>query len=599
MPDGSPLKIRTMADDLKKAEKGEVSFAPYVSDTSAPLKIEKKFSSHTANPPEFREKEKKSLKDVLIQLGENENDSELPGTDENKETKEETKRKDESKLKELLSKMENLSRKHPESSATPSSPSSSPADHSVLTPSRPSQKGGEVGTQKEIKKEEIEKKREIKESQSYQSYKLPKKEKPVPEKEARKSESIKEMKEEMSLLRDQKATREEILRIEKELEEKKEKLEEIKRRKKAKEEGILEESGTYPGGEKKPKTGEDALREIEEKAAEEAETEAKADFGTSYLPPEARLLYNKAEHYSSVLNKVKEKRKTPEVSKIEKVFKDQKPPQKEKKKDPDREYRRFKKSFKSRYQAQLAERMSRRVIIALTVIMLIGIASVFAWFLVFKKSSENPSPHPSPKTAKVKEIEEFSSIRDEIVINLEEDERSVGLIAKINARAARLKREGRLANISRVIVKKEGAPISLRELLEELKIKIPSDTLDFFDDNRYNLILFEEVTGVKRLGLAMVTSNPSTTRLKFQSWENENIASRKIYRAFEPLFMGSRISSASQKRFRTGEYMGVKMRYLQIPDKNTSLDYLVYGDILVITTSKDSIFQVIEILISS
>ena len=598
MPDGSPLKIRTMADDLKRAEKGEVNFTPYVSDTSAPLKIEKKFSSHIVKPPEFKEEEKKSLKDVLIQLAENGDDLELSGANKNEETNEETEKKDKSKLKDLLSKMENLSRKHPTSSAAPSSPSSSLPDHFVLTPSHSFQKGSEIETQKEIKKEEIKGKSEIKESQFH---KLPKEEKSLPERRSRKIENIKEMKEEMSLLRDQKITREEILRIEKELEEKKEKLEEIKKRKKAKEEGVLEESGviTSTEREKKLRTGEEALREIEEKAAKEAETEAKADFETSYLSPEARLLYNKAEHHSSVLNKVKEKRKTPEVSKIEKILKDQKPPEKEKKKDPDREYRRFKKSLKSKYQARLAEKMSRRMIIALVVIMLIGIASVFSWFLVFKKSPKNPPLHPSPKVAKVEGIKEFSSIKDEIVINLEKDESGIGLISKINARAARLKREKRLANISRIIVKKEGVPISLRELLDELKIKIPSDTLDFFDNNRYNLILFEEATGAKRLGLAMVTSNPSTTRLKFQSWENENIASRKIYRAFEPLFMGSRISSVSQERFKTGKYMGVKMRYLQIPDKNTSLDYLVYGDILVITTSKDSIFQVIEILISS
>jgi hypothetical protein len=411
--------------------------------------------------------------------------------------------------------------------------------------------------------------------------------------ENRKSETIRNIKEEMSLLRDQEETKGDIIEIEKKLAEKKREFEEIKERKKRREAGGMEESRTvsFGGREERAETKRDALREIEEKAAEEAERDPE----TPYLSPGARLLYNKPEHYSSALNKVKEKRESPEISKIEKTLKDQEPPKKEKKKDPDKEYKKFKKSFKSGRRARLAEKMSKRMVLALAGIVIIGAASVLIWFLVIKKPSEEQSLHPLLKTA-VEEIKEFRLIEDEILIELEED--GASLIAKINAQAARLEREGKTANISRVAVKKEGAAIPLKELLEELKIEMPAGALDFFDNNRYNLLLFKERSGVKRLGLVMVADSPSTARLKFQSWENENVASRKMHRAFEPLFLGSRISSASQERFKTGEYLGVKMRYLQIPDKDTSLDYLIYGDILAVTTSKDSIFQVIEILIS-
>ena len=597
MSDNSPLKIRTMADDLEKAEKGEVSFASPVSDISAPLKIEKKFSSHISKPSVSEKKEKKSLKDVLVQLGESDNNLEPPGTGKNKEakkegTEDENKDRYKSDLKDLLSQMENLSRKRPAPPSAPfSPPSSSPSASPVLTPSLPPQEESGVEAQKEIKKEEIKKEVGIKESQFY---KLPKEEKPAVEREARKSESIRETKEEMSLLRDQKMTREEILKIEKELEERKEKLEEIKERKKAREEGEMKKSGIISFTKKeKSKSGGEALKEIEKKAAEEISQPAKE----TYLSPEARLLYNKPEHRSSVLNKVKEKNDSPEISKIEKTFKNQKPFKEKKKLEPDKEYKLFKRNLKGKYRAISAEKMSKRLVFGLVAIMIIGISAVFVWFLVLKKSPEGPLS-PVSEMAAVEEIEEFSSINDEIVINSGKGE-DTGLAAKINAKAARLEREGRMANILRVAVKKEGAAVPLKELLEELKIEMPGDTLDFFDNNRYNLILFKEKSGVKRLGLALATNNPSTARLKFQSWENENIASRKIYRAFEPLFLGSRLSVIPRNKFKTGEYLGVKMRYLQIPDQNTSFDYLIYGNIIVVTTSKDSIFQMIEILISS
>ena len=624
MPDNPPLKIRTMADDLEKARKGEISFTSPVSGTPdilTPLKVRKKLPSQAAD---FGGREKKSLKDVLVQLGEGGNNLESPkaGGDEKlkgeikeeirKEAGEEIEKEDKSELKDLLGKMENLAQKRP------------PSLYSVPTPSRPPQENKQEDKREEGKieigkepplappwqggeKEEIQFQKLPGESEESRE---PKEVDPIKEKmgekvspltgagagENRKSETIRNIKEEMSLLRDQEETKGDIMEIEKKLAEKKREFEDIKERKKRREAGGMEESRTvtFGGREERVETKRDALKEIEEKAAEEAERDSE----TPYLSPGARLLYNKPEHYSSALNKVKEKRESPEISKIKKTLKDQEPPKKEKKKDPDQEYRQFKKSLKSKYGAGLARKTNKRITLGLAGLAIIGIAGTLVWFFILNKPQPAPPTAPTLPAATVSGIEEFSSISDEIVINLGKGE-SVGLAAKINAQAARLEREGKTANISRVAVKKEGAAIPLKELLEELKIEMPAGALDSFDNNRYNLLLFKERSGAKRLGLVMAADSPSTTRLKFQNWENEKIASRKMYRAFEPLFLGSRISSASQEGFKTGEYLGVKMRYLQIPDKDTSLDYLIYGDILAVTTSKDSIFQVIEILISS
>ena len=131
----------------------------------------------------------------------------------------------------------------------------------------------------------------------------------------------------------------------------------------------------------------------------------------------------------------------------------------------------------------------------------------------------------------------------------------------------------------------------------ELKIEIPENILNSLDGNKYSLLLFKEESGVKRLGLVFATDNPSALRSEFENWENEKTINREIYSAFKPLFLGSRITAASQSEFKTGEYLGVKMRYIQIPDQNTSLDYLIHNNILIITTSKGSAYQAIKILL--
>jgi len=598
MPNGSPLKIRTMADDLEKARKGEVSFTPPVFDASAPLKVKTKFSSHASEPAV--PKEKKSLKDILIQLGEDKSGSELSETDRQdiKEKTEKTKENDSSDLKSILEKMDNLAQKHPSASFSSPTPTPTPA-----LPSRENErKESKSEAQKEIKKE-IGEEIEIKEGPQFQE--LPKqkeerkvsppinmKEKIAVEKESRKSEDIKEMREEMGLLRDQEETKEEIAEIEKKLEDKKREFEEIKRKKNIRKEEKMEESEAVDfAAKKKLKFQGGALEAIEKEAAKETDL----PFEAPYLSPGARLLYNKPEHHSSVLNKVKEKREETEISGLKETLKKQEPSKKEKKKTPEQEYKKFKKSFKIGQQTRLAEKMSKRFVLSLAGIVVIGIISISVWYLFFKEPPEDLPPS-APEVTMIEDIKEFHSI-NEITVEIEEN--GASLIAKINAQAARMEREGKISNISKVTVKKNGAAVPLEKLLEELKIEMPAEILNLFNDNKYNLLLFKEKTGAKRLGLAMVTDNPSTARLKFQSWESENIASRKIHRAFEPLFMGSRVSLVSQEGFKTGEYLSVKMRYLQIPDQNTSLDYLIYGDILAITTSKDSIFQVIEILISS
>ena len=611
MSDGSPLKIRTMADDLERARKGEISFASPVSDVSIPLKIQKKYSSQS----DFGGREKKSLKDVLTQLGEGEDNLELPkdsrrGEMEIKRTEEgaaeEIKKEaggkiesgiresGKSDIRDVLKKMDGLAQRRPVSPAPFSAPAPKPFPPSgkiEIKESRITNQESRIEPDKLVlkkddteggldkaKKEHLETKNKIAEEKS------------VVEKEGRKSENIREMKEEIGLLRDQEETRGEIAEMEKELEEKKKEFKEIKERKKRREGGGA--GADFAEREKRLGAKRDALKEIEEAAREAAPVSE-----TPYLSPGARLLYNKPEYHSSALNKVREKKEETKISGLEKTLKSREPSEKEKKKTPDQEYRQFKKSLKNKYQSKLKKKTSKRLTFGLAGIAIVGIAGALVWFLILNKPQPTPPSPPSLLSAAALGIEKFSSMSDEIVINLGEDE-SAGLIAKINAQAARLEREGRIAGISRVIVKKGGAAVPLGELLGELKIEMTGGALDFFDDNRYNLFLFKEKSGVKRLGLALAADNPSTTRLKFQSWESENISSRKIYRAFEPLFLGSRISSVSQEEFKTGEYLGVKMRYLQIPDQNTSLDYLIYGDILVITTSKDSIFQVIEILIS-
>ncbi len=396
-----------------------------------------------------------------------------------------------------------------------------------------------------------------------------------------------EAEEKAALLKDQEKIKNEIAETERKLQEKREEKNKILESEKTK----TENSGVIGSNIKKP-----GLEQGEQKTEEEAKlptSKAGPDFSKPYLSPESRLLFGKPEQYSSVSKKVKMKREGPEVSNIKKSLDRPDLKKEEKKINPEKEHRRFRKFMKGKYTAKIAEKKSKKIITSLLILMVIAITAVFVWFLILNKKSPEQPVQP---IISVTEIEKFASVKGEIIINLEE-ENDTNAIAKIIFQTAQLERNGKLADVSRVILKEGEVVVSLERLLKELKIEIPKDTLILFNDNKYNLLLFKEATGVKRLGLAFVVDNPSVARLKFQAWESESIENRKIHRAFEPLFLGNRILAVPQTKFKTAEYLGVKMRYFQIPDQHTSLDYLIYDDILAVTTSKDSAFKVIEMLV--
>ena len=54
----------------------------------------------------------------------------------------------------------------------------------------------------------------------------------------------------------------------------------------------------------------------------------------------------------------------------------------------------------------------------------------------------------------------------------------------------------------------------------------------------------------------------------------------------------------SNAPFQSGSYRGISLRYKNLPLDTTSIDYAVTGDLLIITTSKSSMFSALEHLSS-
>ena len=93
-----------------------------------------------------------------------------------------------------------------------------------------------------------------------------------------------------------------------------------------------------------------------------------------------------------------------------------------------------------------------------------------------------------------------------------------------------------------------------------------------------------------RLGLAVQTAGNTALESSLRSWEGTMIQNLKgLIRAS---------IQDSNAPFQSGSYRGISLRYKNLPLDTTSIDYAVTGDLLIITTSKSSMFSALEHLSS-
>lgn len=90
-----------------------------------------------------------------------------------------------------------------------------------------------------------------------------------------------------------------------------------------------------------------------------------------------------------------------------------------------------------------------------------------------------------------------------------------------------------------------------------------------------------------RLGLAIKISNPTKISAVLKSWEKTMLTDLK------PLIL-AKIGTATSASFLTGIYQEQTIRYKNLPLNTITVEYAVVNDILIITTSKNSMLKSID-----
>ncbi len=350
------------------------------------------------------------------------------------------------------------------------------------------------------------------------------------------------------------------------------------------------ELGKTKEKEEEYKTG---ILEISKKkeAKEETEKEKKPKKSlfpgrSDYMSPEERLIYGKQEYYSSIAKKIKPKEREEEVESLKDVV-----IKKEKKVlSKEEEYKKLKQSIIKKYHIKLFSLPWKKIVL-IAVIVLASVGLITYYYLA---SRVPPPPPPPPPPVVGVELKEFSTVGNRIELT-RNDIKQVGLLEE---RSWQVFSSNKNVEVLKLIITDGKNIIPLKEALSDIKIKTDRLPESFLSTttNSYNLFVFKTKQDTLRLGIALKSNNIESLAKVMKEWEEEDIENKKMFYVFKPLFMSDEIREEIGKSFKTASYKGIRIRYIHLPDQNTAFNYFTYGDILVITTSKDTTFKMVDLI---
>ncbi len=236
--------------------------------------------------------------------------------------------------------------------------------------------------------------------------------------------------------------------------------------------------------------------------------------------------------------------------------------------------------------------------------LLIILAVVLGYFFWRTPSPLEPSlpkpPLPSPL---------FSMDRATV---LEIRESDIPLLPeKIEALAEKTQPAGSFINLVFKKINGEVSYLDFGQILNGLNIPAPTlecagktgcvpnaGLLDNVTTDKFSLFLYYQKEGPSdlfspaakpaRLGIVAKLKN-ATTAKEILSQSEPNLTE-----IFDPLLMGKKPAAAPEEVFKNNTYKDAAIRYVNLPDKYLSIDYAIFGDWLIIATSKESALAALD-----
>jgi len=128
--------------------------------------------------------------------------------------------------------------------------------------------------------------------------------------------------------------------------------------------------------------------------------------------------------------------------------------------------------------------------------------------------------------------------------------------------------------------------LTLSELFQGLGIPVSPYAFAEMKDN-YNLLYFNQESG-KRLALIIETNNSQNLKNQMLLWEPT------LLDDFKNFYPVQNPGQSASKNFLDDTYKGVLIRYKNLPSPTLTLNYTILGNFLVISTSKETMYSIID-----
>lgn len=352
-----------------------------------------------------------------------------------------------------------------------------------------------------------------------------------------------------------------------------------------------EEKKAQEGGIIKPKQIE-KIGEIEEEQIEEGTPKTKLpNFYDNYINPENRLVFGKQEYYSSIHKKIKPKSKKENLEQFKDTFKSTDTP--ELMTDAE-EKMKLRRRIAKKYGINLDALPWKKIVVGSVVFLTVwGMA-----FMYITKKVQPPVPEEIVVT-EGKSIEVVDKKIDQEVTTTQNQVSGINYFDAVldpwknfsNATTTRLRI---IQNNKDTLLTKDEA---LKTILgEENFNNIPQDFKTLATEE-YNVLVFKNNNDI-RLGIAFRFDQSKKDELEetMINWERTSAKKQKIYNVMKALFVKTKTTETEQDYFNSANYKEVNLKYVNIPDTNTSMDYFIVDDIIVFTTSKDTTIAMINFL---
>lgn len=334
------------------------------------------------------------------------------------------------------------------------------------------------------------------------------------------------------------------------------------------------------------------LEEIEEEKTEVNIPKTKIpNFYDNYINPENRLVFGKQEYYSSIHKKIKPKAKKENLEQFKDTFK---AAEKLNLMTEAEEKMKLRRRIAKKYGLNLDALPWKKIIIG-------SILFLTIWGVTFTYITKKVQP-PAPEVIVATPGKSIEAIDEKIKQEVTATQSQVSGINYFDAVLEPWKDFANSTTTRIRIVQNDNEIILTRDealktiLGDENFNNIPQDFIDLVGDG-YSVLVFKNDDDI-RLGIALSFDQSKEKEIEeaMIRWEQSGTKRQRIYNVMKALFVKTKTTETEQNYFDSANYRGINLKYINIPDTNTSMDYFILEDMVIFTTSKETAIAMIDFL---